>query len=218
MFNSLNQLIIIILALLFAVTLHEVAHGYIAFRMGDNTAKQLGRLTLNPLKHLDFIGSLLLPFVLFISGAPIIFGYAKPVPVNFANLRDKKRGMALVASAGVAANLGAAILFGGLFQLIAYSQGVWYDTVFNSLLKDLLNFAAYSVMIHTVLAVFNLVPIPPLDGSKILIPFLPASIRIPFARMEHLGMLIIFFLLITDSLSKFISFFITPLLNFLLGK
>ena len=218
MFNNLNQLIILILSLLFAVTLHEVTHGYAAYRMGDDTAKRLGRLTLNPIKHLDFIGSLVLPIALFITGAPFIFGYAKPVPVNFANLRDIKKGMILVSSAGVLANFGVAILSGGLFQTMVHFQWIWYGTIFRSFFQDLLSFAGYSVMINTVLAVFNLMPIPPLDGSKILIPFLPVSLRIAFAKMEHLGMIIIFFLLITDSLSRFTLFFITPLINFLLGR
>jgi len=218
MFHSLNQLIILILSMLFAVTLHEVAHGYAAFRMGDDTAKQMNRLTLNPLKHLDFMGSFVLPMVLLITGSPFIFGYAKPVPVNFARLRDIKKGMILVSSAGVMANFGLAVLFGGLYQLVVHSQGIWYGTPFVPFFQDLLIFARMSVMINTVLAVFNLLPIPPLDGSKILIPFLPPFLRTSFLRMEHLGIILIFFLLITDSLSRLTSFFINPLINFLLGR
>jgi len=218
MFNNLNQLIILILSLLFAVTLHETAHGYVAYRMGDDTAKQLGRLTLNPLKHLDVVGSIVLPLVLFLTGAPFVFGYAKPVPVNFERLRDRKIGMILVSAAGVAVNFGAAVLSGGFFQGLLFFQSIWHGMILNSFFQDLVSFAGYSVMINTVLAVFNLLPIPPLDGSKILIPFLPSFLRIPLRRMEHLGTMIIFFLLITNSLSRFTSFLITPVINFLLGR
>jgi len=218
MFNNLNQLIILILSLLFAVTLHETAHGYVAYRMGDDTAKQLGRLTLNPLKHLDVVGSLVLPLVLFLTGSPFVFGYAKPVPVNFERLRDRKIGMILVSTAGVAVNFGAAVLSGGLFQGLLFFQSIRHGMIFNSFFQDLVSFAGYSVMINTVLAVFNLLPIPPLDGSKILLPFLPSFLRIHLLRVEHLGIMIIFFLLITNSLSRFTSFLITPIINFLLGR
>lgn len=107
-----------IIPLLFAVTIHEVAHGYVAYRMGDNTAMLAGRLTLNPVKHLDFIGSFLLPLILKFTGSPIIFGYAKPVPVNFANLRDYRKGVIYVSSAGVLANFACAFISGMLFQFL----------------------------------------------------------------------------------------------------
>ncbi|MEE8399405.1 MAG: site-2 protease family protein [Desulfobacterales bacterium] len=220
MFNNfdINQFVAFIVPVLFAVTIHEVAHGYVAYRMGDHTAKLAGRLTLNPIKHLDVFGSFLLPLALYLFSSPFIFGYAKPVPVNFANLRHYKKGVILVASAGVLANFGLAAISGGLFQAIAWSQSSWSGTILSPFFRDFLNMAAYSVLINTVLAIFNLVPVPPLDGSKILAVFLPDSLRIYYARTERFGMIIIFFLLITHTLGRFISFFITPLLNFFLGR
>ena len=122
-------MIIMIVPLLFAVTIHEVAHGYIAYRMGDNTAMLAGRLTLNPIKHLDFFGSFLIPLILKLSGSPVIFGYAKPVPVNFANLRDFRKGTIAVSSAGVAANLLCALISGALFQIF-FNLGVLSNTLF----------------------------------------------------------------------------------------
>jgi len=215
---DINHLIAFIVPILFAVTVHEVAHGYVAFRMGDHTAKWAGRLTLNPIKHLDVLGSFLLPLILFLMSSPFLFGYAKPVPVNLANLRPYKKGVILVSSAGVLANLGLAILSGGLFQVIALFQSTWSGTVFSPFVGDLLRMAGYSVLINTVLAVFNLIPVPPLDGSKILSIFLPDSLRAHYARIERFGMVIILFLLITNTLGRFMSFFITPLFRFFLGE
>jgi len=220
MFNdfNLNQLIVFIVPLLFSVTAHEVAHGYVAYRMGDNTAMLAGRLTLNPVKHLDFTGSFLLPMILFFSGSPFIFGYAKPVPVNFLNLRNYRRAAIYVASAGVLANFGIAAISGATFQLLIHFKTIWYGTVVAPFLVDLLNMAGYCVVINTVLAVFNLLPIPPLDGSRILAMFLPINLKVRFEQIGRFGMIVIFLLLITNTLSRVTSFFITPLLDFFLGK
>ncbi len=214
---NLNLFIIQIVTLLFAVTVHEVAHGYVASKMGDNTARLAGRLTLNPLKHLDFIGSFLLPAILALSRSPIIFGYAKPVPVNFAKLRDYRKGVLYVASAGVLANLVLAVIAGVLFQIASNFKSLLYMSIFRPFFVDFLNILFYSVVINTVLAIFNLIPIPPLDGSRILAMVLPPPIREQFERIERFGIILIFILLMTNSMGKIISFFITPLLNFLLG-
>jgi Zn-dependent protease len=215
---DLTRLVIIAIPLLVAVTLHEVAHGYVAYRLGDPTAKMAGRLTLNPIKHLDIIGSFLLPFGLYLSGSPFLFGYAKPVPVNFARLPRFNRGMRLVASAGIVTNLGLAVLSAGVLRTVLYTQATWVDTALAAPVVGLANMAIFSVQINTVLAIFNLIPVPPLDGSKILFTVLPAPLKAPYMRVERYGMIIIFLLLITNSLGRFISFVITPLIDLLLGK
>ncbi|MBC2694253.1 MAG: site-2 protease family protein [Desulfobacteraceae bacterium] len=207
-----------IIPLLFAVTIHEVAHGYVAYRMGDNTAMLAGRLTLNPIKHLDFIGSFLLPLILKFTGSPIIFGYAKPVPVNFANLRDYRKGVIYVSSAGVLANFACAFISGILFQLLLSLKSLWYNSAADYIVSTLILIFGYSVIINCVLAIFNMIPVPPLDGSKIFAMFLPLNLRRQYARLERFGIVIIFFLLMTNSLDKIVSFFINPLINFLLGK
>jgi Zn-dependent protease len=207
-----------IVPLLFAVTIHEVAHGYIALRMGDHTAQKAGRLTLNPIKHLDFFGSLLLPLMLKLTGSPVIFGYAKPVPVNFSNLRNVRKSTIYVASAGVLANFVLAFLSGILFQILTYYKLFWQTSILNPFIMDLYSMLFYSVVINLVLAIFNLIPIPPLDGSKILAMCLPAPFRIQFARLERFGMIIIIFLLLTNLLDKLLSFFLTPMFNILLGR
>ena len=215
---NLNQIVVMIVPLLFAVTIHEVAHGYIALRMGDHTAQKAGRLTLNPIKHLDFFGSLLLPLMLKLTGSPVIFGYAKPVPVNFSNLRDVRKSTIYVASAGVLANFILAFLSGILFQILTYYKLFWQTSIFSPFIMDLYSMLFYSVVINLVLAIFNLIPIPPLDGSKILAMCLPAPFRIQFARLERFGMIIIIFLLLTNLLDKLLSFFLTPMFNILLGR
>ena len=207
-----------IVPLLFAVTLHEVAHGYIALRMGDKTALVAGRLTLNPMKHLDFVGSLLLPLILFLTGSPVIFGYAKPVPVNFSNLRDFRKSTIYVASAGVLANFALAIVSGMLFQAIVHFQWVWNGSMLRPVIMDLYHMLFYSVVINLVLALFNLIPIPPLDGSKIVAMVLPTRLRQHYVRMERFGMIIIIFLLLTNVVGKFMSFFLTPMVNILIGR
>jgi Zn-dependent protease len=214
---SLTQFILLILPLILAVTLHEVAHGYAALRMGDHTARLAGRLTLNPIKHLDLFGSFLLPLVLKLSGSPIIFGYAKPVPVNYLNFRDYRKGTLWVASAGVMANAILAVMSAALFQMLAATKAFWTHSQFGLLFAYLFQLLAYSVIINCVLALFNLIPIPPLDGSRILAMLLPAPLRMYFLRLERFGMLIILVLLITGPLGRLIAFFLKPMLDFLLG-
>ncbi len=175
-------------------------------------------MTLNPIKHLDFFGSLLLPLILKLTGSPIIFGYAKPVPVNFSNLRDVRRSTIYVASAGVLANFILAISSGIFFQLLTRYKFLWQTSIFNPFIVDLYSMLFYSVIINLVLAIFNLIPIPPLDGSKILAMCLPAPLRMQYARLERFGMIIIIFLLLTNLLDRLLSFFLIPMFNILLGK
>ena len=205
-------------SLLFSVAAHEMAHGYAAYRMGDSTAMLAGRLTLNPLKHLDFIGSFLLPALLYFSGSPFIFGYARPVPVNFLNLRSYPRSAILVSAAGVLANLGIAALFGAIFRALGYLAPALHGGLPELFLTILRSLALFFVVINTVLAIFNLLPVPPLDGSRILAMVLPANLRARYERIGRFGIVIIFLLLITDTLSRFMSFFMEPIIRFLLGR
>ncbi|MGB9498565.1 MAG: site-2 protease family protein [Dissulfuribacterales bacterium] len=215
-FNPI-EFIIIIVPLLFAVTAHEVAHGYVAYKLGDPTAKNAGRLSLNPIRHLDIFGSFLLPIILKLSGAPILFGYAKPVPVNFANLRQYKTGTVLVASAGVVTNFALAIISAGGFQILRHIKISGGILILQPMMVILIKLFAYSVMINLVLAIFNLIPIPPLDGGRILTVLLPHQARQKLKYIEPFGFLILIFLLFTNSLDLLITFFITPLINLMLG-
>ncbi len=214
---SLIQFILLILPLILAVTLHEVAHGYAALKMGDHTARLAGRLTLNPIKHLDLFGSLLLPLVLTLSGSPIVFGYAKPVPVNVRNFREYRKGTLWVSAAGVLANMILAVLSAALFQMLASTKASWTQSQYGLPFEFLFQLLAYSVIINCILALFNLIPIPPLDGSRIVAMLLPARLRMHFSRLERFGMIIILVLLITGPLSRLMSFFLKPVLDFLLG-
>ncbi len=215
-FNPI-EFIIIIIPLLIAVTAHEYAHGYAAFKLGDTTAKDAGRLSINPVRHLDMVGSFILPLILKLSGAPILFGYAKPVPVNFSNLRNFKSGTLWVASAGVITNFILALVSAGAFQILLSAQPLWQNMVIQPVMMIFLKLFAYSVMINLVLAIFNLIPIPPLDGGRIMTVLLPTHMQQKFRRIEPFGFLILIMLLLTNSLDILITFFITPLINWLLG-
>ncbi|MEW6216144.1 MAG: site-2 protease family protein [Candidatus Bipolaricaulota bacterium] len=182
-------------ALFVCVIPHEVAHGYVAWRLGDPTAKAAGRLTLNPIKHLDPIGSIVLPLGLLLlrrfTGFPIVFGWAKPIPVNPYYFRDTWGGMLYVSLAGPATNILMALL------ATAIGHGLVFLGVTNAYV---LAFVALIVLLSLLLALFNLLPVPPLDGSKILAYFLPVRWRIALLRWEQFGFVIIFALLLLGGL------------------
>lgn len=189
-----------LVVLMFSVVAHEVAHGYAAYIQGDNTARFQGRLTLNPLKHLEWFGSVILPFLSYQFGG-FILGWAKPVPFNPYNLRNQKWGEAIVAFAGPFTNICIALFFGLIIRLA--SMG----TLVVSL--SFLQISATIVVINLVLACFNLVPIPPLDGSKILFAFLPYNMAHIRANLEAYGMTILIFFVF------FLSQFLSPVVGFL---
>lgn len=174
--------------LLFSVIIHELAHGYVAASLGDPTAKYEGRLTLNPLKHLDPFGSIILPLLLFISGSPILFGWAKPVPVNPYNFTDKKYGELKVSIAGPASNFLVALFFGLVMRFIPYSIFLANPGIYIAL--------TYIVSINIWLAVFNLIPVPPLDGSWILFSFLPEKFFYIKNFLRQYGVIILIFLIL----------------------
>lgn len=167
--------VFILIALIISIVLHEVAHGFAADRLGDPTARLQGRLSLNPVSHIDPIGSILVPGLLFLTNAGILFGWAKPVPYNPYNLRDQKWGEAKVAAAGPAVNLAIALIFG---TLIRYAETLGLGSSF-------IEISSYIVYINILLAFFNMIPFPPLDGSKIIQPFLPLQARVAYQNFLH---------------------------------
>jgi Zn-dependent protease len=177
-----------ILPLVIAITFHEAAHGFVAHHFGDNTAWERGRVSFNPLKHIDPFGTLILPAVLLFSHSPFLFGYAKPVPVNFRALRNPRIDMVWVALAGPVTNIALALIAAVAFHLLPFvsdSSAQWIaDNLKNAL------------VINVVLAIFNMLPIPPLDGGRVAVGLLPNVLAVPLSRLEPFGMLILIGLLI----------------------
>ena len=175
-----QSLLIYIIPLLFAITLHEAAHGWVASKLGDHTARMMGRVTLDPTKHIDPIGTIAIPLVLLISSSGFIFGWAKPVPINFNALRSGKSGMIWVALAGPGANLLMAI--GWLFVMII---------AINMNIPVLIEMGRVGILVNCVLAVFNLLPIPPLDGSRVISALLPNRLSYQYNQLEQYGLYIL---------------------------
>ncbi len=178
-----------VLPVIFAVTFHEAAHGFVAYRFGDDTAARAGRMTLNPLSHVDPFGTVLLPAVLFVASG-FLFGYAKPVPVNFARLRHPRRDMVWVALAGPAMNVVLAIISSLLLYGIAWIPAAGTQWATANLV--------HSIQLNAVLCVFNMLPFPPLDGGRVAVGILPRFLAIPLARVEPYGMLILLLLFVVS--------------------
>ena len=191
--NIIQNILIYALPVLLAITVHEAAHGYAAKRLGDNTAFMMGRVTLNPIKHIDPIGTILMPLLLIFSGSPFLFGYAKPVPVRFGNLNHPKRDMVWVALAGPASNLVMALIWGVVFYLL---QGAGLTEPF------FLKMAQGGILVNAVMFAFNLFPLPPLDGGRILVGLLPYKQAELVSRVEPWGFFIVMGLVVTGIISK----------------
>ncbi|MCD6223451.1 MAG: site-2 protease family protein [Deltaproteobacteria bacterium] len=189
--------ILAIVILIFSIVVHEVMHGYVAYKLGDSTAKFMGRLTLNPIPHIDLLGTIIIPLLLIVSRSPILFGWAKPVPVNFNNLRNPKKDSVYVALAGPASNFVLAIVFAIFFHLLSFLS---LNIVFW-----------YGVYINLILGIFNLIPIPPLDGGRIAVGLLPLRYSYMLQRIEPFGIYIVVILLFLG----FFSYTIFPLVNYL---
>jgi Zn-dependent protease len=197
--DTVYQVTTWILPVLFAVTFHEASHGFVAWQLGDDTAYRLGRVTFNPVRHIDPFGTVVLPAVLLLaSGGRMMFGFAKPVPVNFARLRRPRRDMVLVAAAGPGINLAMALLAAVLFAWLPAQPGQPLDWIRDNLFN--------AVPINALLAVFNMLPLPPLDGGRVAVGLLPDVMARPLSRLEPYGLFIILGLV-----------FLLPLLGSTLG-
>jgi Zn-dependent protease len=201
-----QQLAVAVIPVLFAITLHEVAHGWAARQLGDRTAEMLGRLTLNPLKHIDPIGTVVVPAAMLMLGG-FLFGWAKPVPIGVRNLKNPRRDMVLVAAAGPASNVAMALgwaFFAKLVLMLNPGEGAG---------QYFLAMAQVGVFINVILAVFNMVPLPPLDGGRVVTGLLPPAQGAAFARLEPWGLPIVVVLLVTGVLWRFLDPILAALSN-----
>ncbi len=224
--NLIKTISVMALPVIFAVVLHEVAHGYMASLKGDNTARLMGRLTLNPLAHIDWFGTILLPIMFYVSTG-FLFAYAKPVPVNFSNLKNPRKDMALVAAAGPFTNILLATISAILFKMCIwlspesamelFSQGAGMsDSVTSAFITPLIMMLYFSVMLNVVLAVINLIPIPPADGGRIATGLLSKERAEAYSRIEPYGMILLVIILVLNPLG-IIDWTIRPLINMILS-
>ncbi|MFA5982452.1 MAG: site-2 protease family protein [Methylococcaceae bacterium] len=197
--NMIQRIAVWILPVIFAITVHEVAHGWVAKKYGDNTASMLGRLTLNPIKHIDWLGTIIIPGLLLLTFTGFIFGWAKPVPVDARNFTNPKHDMAVVALAGPVSNLIMAISWALLARL-----GIAIDIAYVTM--PLIYMGVAGISINLVLMLINLLPIPPLDGSRVLTGFLPNKLAYNYNKLERYGFIILILLLSTGVLNKILGY------------
>ncbi len=213
--NIGREIVVSAFPILIAIVFHELSHGFAANKLGDPTAKMMGRLTLNPIAHIDPIGTILMPIMLIVlTNGQFVFGYAKPVPINPMNFKNPKKDMAISAAAGPVMNLLLAFLSMIVLRFIIVPLSLVFPESINStVLGPLLMILKSSVVVNVVLAVFNMIPIPPLDGGRVLTGFLPNRQAASFSRIEPYGFIIVIFLIA----SGIANYFVLPLVNLILG-
>ncbi len=207
------------LPLVFAIVLHEVAHGWVADKLGDHTARSMGRLTLNPISHIDLFGTVLMPLMLFLlTNGKMVFGYAKPVPINPYNFKNPKKDMALSSLAGPGINMVMAIMFSFLLRVVTPPIGdVITKQTWDWFVLPITLMFGYGIIMNVVLAVLNMIPIPPLDGSRVVYWVLPDKQAAAYYRLEPYGTFILIGLIMLGVLGRIIEPIIRPILSLLLG-
>lgn len=196
--DTIRQITISALPILIAIILHEVSHGFVAYKLGDDTAKVMGRLTLNPIAHIDLFGTILMPLILILMHSPFVFGYAKPVPINQFNFKNPKRDMAISAAAGPLTNLCLAVISLLLlkYALLPFAANADQDIALR-IFEPIKEMLLFSITINVILASFNLIPVPPLDGGRVLMGLLSHKHSEALGRIEPYGMIVVILLIMT---------------------
>jgi Zn-dependent protease len=218
--STVQMIAVTALPLVFAIVFHEVAHGWVANKLGDPTARNMGRLTLNPLRHIDPFGTVIMPLLLLLlTDGRFVFGYAKPVPINPYNFKDPKKDMALSSLAGPGVNIIMAVSFAFVLRVVMPAlEGTIPKSAWDWFAVPVGLMFGYGVIINVVLAVLNMIPVPPLDGSRIVYWLLPDRQAAAYYRLERFGMLILLALLGTGIIARVITPIIRPILFLLLGE